>query len=206
MSIESAPTKSNLLSSKKSKNLAELGYSLIDRKRNILMREIMELIDKAKAIQAEIDITYAQAYLALQKANITLGIVNEASQAVPIDNGVELDIRSIMGVELAEVTLAEQPLALYYGLESTNSKLDEAYMKFGEVKRLTVTLAEVESNVFRLADAIKKSKMRTNALNNINIPKLKRAIHRISEVLEEKEREDFTRLKVIKQWAETREG
>jgi V/A-type H+-transporting ATPase subunit D len=197
------PTKSNLINAKKSHSLAVLGHDLMDRKRNILVREMMNMIGQVKDIQAKISKTYAEAYLALQKANITLGIVNEASQAIPIDNGLSLSTRSVMGVELPTVTLGEQPVSLYYGLESTNSKLDDAYLKFVEVKKLTVQLAEIESNVFRLADAIKKSQKRTNALNNIIIPRLKGTIKYISGALEEKEREDFSRLKVIKQRGET---
>jgi len=193
------PTKSNLLNAKKSYSLAVLGHDLMDRKRNILVREMMNLIEQVKEIQAKIDDTYAQAYLALQKANITLGIVQEASQAIPIDDGLSITTHSVMGVELPKVTLAQQPISLYYGLESTNSMLDDAYLKFVEVKKLTAKLAEVESNVFRLADAIKKSQKRTNALNNIIIPRLRSTIAYISSALEEKEREDFSRLKVIKQ-------
>jgi len=196
------PTKSNLLNAKKSYSLAVLGHDLMDRKRNILVREMMNLIEQVKEIQAKIDDTYAQAYLALQKANITLGIVQEASQAIPIDDGLSITTHSVMGVELPKVTLAQQPISLYYGLESTNSMLDDAYLKFVEVKKLTAKLAEVESNVFRLADAIKKSQKRTNALNNIIIPRLRSTIAYISSALEEKEREDFSRLKVIKQRGE----
>lgn len=199
MASKVVPTKSNLLNAKKSHSLAVLGYDLMDRKRNILVREMMNLIEQVKEIQAKIDVTYAEAYLALQKANITLGIVNEASQAIPIDDGLKITTRSVMGVELPQVTLEEQPVSLYYGLESTNSMLDDAYLKFVEVKKLTAKLAEIESNVFRLADAIKKSQKRTNALNNIIIPRLKSTITYISGALEEKEREDFSRLKVIKQ-------
>lgn len=198
MASKVVPTKSNLLNAKKSHSLAVLGYDLMDRKRNILVREMMNLIEQVKEIQAKINVTYAEAYLALQKANITLGIVNEASQAIPIDDGLKITTRSVMGVELPQVTLEEQPVSLYYGLESTNSMLDDAYLKFVEVKKLTAKLAEIESNVFRLADAIKKSQKRTNALNNIIIPRLKSTITYISGALEEKEREDFSRLKVIK--------
>ncbi|HOJ48401.1 MAG TPA: V-type ATP synthase subunit D [Bacillota bacterium] len=199
MASKVVPTKSNLLNAKKSYSLAVLGHDLMDRKRNILVREMMNLIEQVKEIQAKIDDTYAQAYLALQKANITLGIVQEASQAIPIDDGLSITTHSVMGVELPKVTLAQQPISLYYGLESTNSMLDDAYLKFVEVKKLTAKLAEVESNVFRLADAIKKSQKRTNALNNIIIPRLRSTIAYISSALEEKEREDFSRLKVIKQ-------
>lgn len=202
MASKVVPTKSNLLNAKKSYSLAVLGHDLMDRKRNILVREMMNLIEQVKEIQAKIDDTYAQAYLALQKANITLGIVQEASQAIPIDDGLSITTHSVMGVELPKVTLAQQPISLYYGLESTNSMLDDAYLKFVEVKKLTAKLAEVESNVFRLADAIKKSQKRANALNNIIIPRLRSTIAYISGALEEKEREDFSRLKVIKQRGE----
>ena len=83
-------------------------------------------------------------------------------------------------------------------MNETNSQLDEAYIQFNRVKYLTVELAQVESNVMRLADAIRKTQKRTNALSNIMIPKFTSTIKFISDALDEKEREDFTRLKVIK--------
>ena len=81
------PTKGNLLNIKKSLGLARLGYSLLDRKRNILIREMMTLIDDAKAIRGEIESTYKEAYLALQNANITLGVCGNIAKAVPVDDG-----------------------------------------------------------------------------------------------------------------------
>lgn len=49
------PTKGNLIAAKNSLGLAYMGYGLMDKKRNILIRELMELIDEAKGIQSEID-------------------------------------------------------------------------------------------------------------------------------------------------------
>lgn len=192
------PTKSNLMSTKKSLELAKLGYDLLDRKRNILVREMMQLIDRASQIQREIDATYSKAYLALQRANVTLGLCAEFAQAIPMDNSLNIDLRSVMGVELPVVTLGEDKPGMYYGLNATNSMLDEAYLSFVEVKRMTARLAEIENNVYRLADAIKKTQKRANALNNIMIPQFTATIKYITEALEEKEREDFSRLKVIK--------
>ena len=71
------PTKGNLLATKKSLTLARTGFELLDRKRNILIREMMGLIDRANAIQGKIDSTYEEAYRALQRANITLGICGD---------------------------------------------------------------------------------------------------------------------------------
>ena len=150
------PTKSNLMSTKKSLELAKLGYDLLDRKRNILVREMMQLIDRASQIQREIDATYSKAYLALQRANVTLGLCAEFAQAIPVDNSLNIDLRSVMRVELPVVTLGEDKPGMYYGLNATNSMLDEAYLSFVEVKRMTARLAEIENNVYRLADAIKK--------------------------------------------------
>ena len=76
--------------------------------------------------------------------------------------------------------------------------IDRAYLKFQEVKRLTAVLAEVENCVYRLADAIKKTQKRANALKNIMIPKFEATVKYITDALDEKDREEFSRLKVIK--------
>ncbi len=193
------PTKGNLISTKKSLSLSKVGYELLDRKRNILIREMMMLIDRANAIQAKIDTAFADAYKALQSANITLGFCDEISQSMPIDDSIKLDYRSVMGVEIPILTIEKKEKnELYYGLSSSNSLLDEAQMKFLYVKKLTVDLAEIENSVYRLADAIKKTQKRANALKNIMIPKFENEVKFITDALDEKEREEFSRLKVIK--------
>lgn len=202
MAVKVFPTKANLMNAKKSLELAKLGYDLMDRKRNILIREMMLLIDKAGEVQQKIDSTYSQAYAALQKANITLGMCEEFAGATPIDDGLKIDYRSVMGVELPTVQLDASELELRYGWTDTNSQLDEAYLRFDEVKKLTARLAEVESSVYKLANAIKKTQKRANALSNIIIPQFQETIKYITEALEEKEREDFSRLKVIKKQKE----
>ena len=70
---------------------------------------------------------------------------------------------------------------------------------------MTVRLAQTQSSIYRLADAIKKTQKRANALNNIMIPQFTRDIKYITEALDEKEREDFTRLKVVKRNKENTE-
>lgn len=198
MSERVFPTKANLISARKSLELAKLGYDLMDRKRNILIREMMALISKAGEVQEKIGVTYSSAYRALQRANVTLGMCEEFAGTTPVDDGLKIDYRSVMGVELPTVTLEESPVDFFYGWSGTNSQLDKAYLSFVEVKKLTAELAEVESSVYKLAEAIKKTQKRANALSNVMIPRLTETIKYITEALEEKEREDFSRLKVIK--------
>lgn len=199
MSNQVVPTKGNLLASKKSLELSRTGFDLLDRKRNILVREMMTLIDRASKIQNKIDKTYADAYALLQKANITLGVCEEMAQTVPIENGLNVAYRSVMGVEIPMVSLEEQKtIPAPFGLHSSNVLLDETYEKFMEVKRLTAELAEVENSVYRLANAVKKTQKRANALKNIMIPRFESTVKMITDALEEKDREEFSRLKVIK--------
>ena len=199
--MPAVPTKGNLMAAKKSLELSSTGYELLDRKRNILIREMMSMIDAASQLQAEINSTYTSAYEALQKANTTLGMCDDLAQAVPVDDSLQISFRSVMGVELPTVTLASEDEAnrLSYGLNSSNSMLDEAFLRFQQVKALTARLAEVENSVYRLADAIKRTQKRANALKNILIPKFEEEVKFISDALDEKEREEFARLKVIKQ-------
>jgi len=192
------PTKGNLLAIKKTLHLAKIGYELMDRKRNILIRETMGLLDTAKEIQNSINTTYSDAYAALQLANMTLGICDDLANTIPVDNGLTLDFRSVMGVDIPIVHYEEKDITNLYGYSRTNAALDDAFSKFDKVKKLTVKLAEVENCVYRLANAIKKTQKRANALKNIIIPRFEGNVKFITDALEEKEREEFSRLKVIK--------
>lgn len=192
------PTKANLMATQKSLDLAKLGYELMDRKRNILVREMMQLVDKARAVEETIGAAYQKAYRALKLANITLGVCGNFARSTPVEKSLKLDYKSVMGVEIPCASLDETDLQPYYGMQKTNSYLDEAYIHFNEAKRLTVELAETQASIFRLADAVKKTQKRANALNNIMIPQFTETIKFITEALDEKEREDFTRMKVVK--------
>lgn len=200
MNPNTFPTKGNLILAKNSLTLAKQGYDLMDKKRNILIRELMTLIDEAKDIQAEIDITFTDAYKALQKANIELGInyVQEISASVPIEHTVRIKTRSIMGTEIPLVQHDQADLNPTYAYYSTRESMDEARSKFEKVKELTIKLSMVENSAYRLATSIKKTQKRANALKNITIPNYENLTTNITNSLEEKEREEFTRLKVIK--------
>ena len=192
------PTKGNLIATKKTLALAKVGYELMDKKRNILVKEMMSMIDDAKSLQQEIDKNFKEAYSALCLANITTGDIQSIAKGVPIDNGIIILTKSIMGVEIPTVKLGNQNLKPYYGMESTTELLDNAYIHFNKVKELCAKMAQIENSIYRLALTIKKSQKRTNALKNVVIPENEAAIKYISEALEEKDTEEFIRLKVIK--------
>jgi V/A-type H+/Na+-transporting ATPase subunit D len=194
------PTKGNLILAKNSLKLAKQGYELMDKKRNILMRELMDLIETAKNIQSEIDSTFTTAYLALQKANIEMGIrnVSEISSTITEENSIQIKQRSIMGTEIPLVEFDNTITKPTYAYFQTKLSLDEATKRFIKVKELTIRLSMIENSAYRLATNINKTQKRANALKNITIPYYTTLVTEIQNALEEKEREEFTRLKVIK--------
>lgn len=200
MNPNTFPTKGNLILAKNSLALASQGYELMDKKRNILLRELMALIDEAKGIQSEIDTTFTAAYAALQRANIELGInyVQEIAGSVPVERSIRIKTRSIMGTEIPLVQHDPAPMSLTYAYYSTKESLDQARASFEKVKELTIKLSMVENSAYRLAASIRKTQKRANALKNITIPTYQTLVTDITNSLEEKDREEFTRLKVIK--------
>ncbi len=194
------PTKGNLIRAKNSLALSRQGYDLMDKKRNILIRELMDLIDQATDIQSEIDKTFTAAYRSLQKANIQMGIneVEAISETIPVEESIQIKRRSVMGTEIPYVEYEKGDLKPPYEFYGTKMSLDEAKAQFDRVKELTIRLAQIENSAYRLAYNIKKTQKRANALSNITIPRFEHLTKDIQNALEEKEREEFTRLKVIK--------
>ncbi|MFR7992337.1 MAG: V-type ATP synthase subunit D [Lachnospiraceae bacterium] len=195
------PTKGNLILAKNSLALSKQGYELMDKKRNILLRELMSLIEEAKNIQSEIDSTFTAAYQALQRANIRMGIhaVQTIAKSIPQDDTISIKVRSIMGTEIPLVKHeTDNNLVPGYSFYESSYSLDKAVMQFNRVKELTIKLSMVENAAYRLASNINKTQKRANALQNITIPHYEELTTSISNALEEKEREEFTRLKVIK--------
>ena len=190
-----APTKGNLMMAKNTLRLSKQGYEMLDKKRNILIREMMLLIEEAKEVAA---------YKALESANVIMGVskVQNLAHSAVLENSVKVDLRSVMGVEIPVVTADKPDGRPVYGFNGTSSALDEASVKFNEVKVMTVKLTEIENAVYRLAMNIKKTQKRANALENITIPLYDKLSKDIQNALEEKEREEHTRLKIIKRTKE----
>ena len=198
------PTKGNLMLAKNSLALSRQGFELMDKKRNILIRELMDLIEEARTIQEDIDSTFTYAYQCLQRANIENGIstVELLAYTVPIENSITIQTRSIMGTEIPHVKYVPDPGQPTYSFSTTRESIDKAREAFRKVKELTIRLSMIENAAYRLASNIKKTQ---NALQNITIPMYETLVYTISNALEEKEREEFTRLKVIKQMKEKKE-
>jgi len=201
MAIKITPTKANLIKNKGRLNFSQKGYELLDKKRTILIQEIMQLVKEAEQIEKEIGQLFAEAYEALQQACISMGLNHLEEFALSVTPEIPFDVRArgVMGVDIPEVIYTkESEQLLPYGFYENNPALDVALQKFADVKYLSYQLAQIETTAFKLSLEIKKTQKSANALEKIQIPRLKEEIKYIQDTIEEKEREEFFRLKRVK--------
>ncbi len=201
MANKITPTKANLMKTESALQFSKKGFDLLDKKRTVLIQEMMTLVESAKTIEKKIEENFAEAYEALKQASITIGVFNleEVIVAVEKEDDYQIRFKSVMGVEIPEVIyVAKDKIKPQYGFYNSNPSLDLAIIKLKEVKYLSYQLAQLETSAYKLSLEIRKTQKRANALDKIQIPKLNANIKFIEETLEEKEREDFFRLKVVK--------
>ncbi len=195
------PTKSNLINLKKTIALSKQGQSLLEKKKYILMREKEKYIGKKQQIEEAFKEQYKKAFYMLQNANVDIGInkVSNIAYNIEIDDTLDIKYKTVMGVEIPIVAFdgREKP-ELTFGLLDTTITLDEAIVEFQKLKKILVDLTEIEIIIKRLNEAILKVQKRSNSLKDIIIPDYERQQKRIQETLDERDREEFTRMKMIK--------
>jgi V/A-type H+-transporting ATPase subunit D len=201
------PTRMELLKLKDREKLAVKGHSLLKEKRNALIMEFFNILERVKGSRENVEDTLKEAYKDLTAAQVVMGDLAVKKSAMSVKESVEIDIdsRSVMGVvvpliesQTSQRTMVERG----YGFLDTSVKLDEAASKFEESLKLIIELGEIEKTIILLAGEIESTKRRVNALEHIIIPKLENTVKYIEMRLEEMERENFVRLKMIKKTME----
>jgi len=200
MILKVPPTKSNLFKLKQDLAFAKEGYELLDRKREVLIMELMQLIHTIKNLQRQLAEQLKSAYSEFQDAYIEMGSEEIERANFAYLEPLELSIRerSVMGVPIPEVSTVSQPQKTKIGMMGSSPKFDSSSSKFLDVIPLLIEYAQANLTLTRLANEIKKTQRRVNALENIFIPDNEDTIKYITDVLEENDREDFFRRKRIK--------
>jgi len=206
MSTENiSPTRINLIQTKRTLHLAVSGRDVLERKRDILLRELRNSIYEAERIREELLEALAKAYQAQNEANMARGSETIANVAMgsSLEASFLLDFRSIMGVIVPIVEFqSELDVKPDYGFANTSAELDKAFKQFYSVLKLIADLARAEGTTFQIAYDVRRTQRRVNALNYVVIPLYRNITKRIELVLEEKEREEFVRTKLIKRMIE----
>ena len=200
---EVKPTRSELLEIKKKIQLSESGYNLLKMKRDGLLLEFFDVLEKAKDASMDLANSYKIAKEKIDIAEMVEGVIEVYSAAFALKHKPEITLtsRSLMGVTVPEVSFTEISHSIDergYGIIGTSSAIDEAAAAYEELLDKIIRTAEVETAVKRLLMEIERIKRRVNALEFRVIPDLKEAEAFIMFRLEEMDRENIFRLKKIK--------
>jgi V/A-type H+/Na+-transporting ATPase subunit D len=194
------PTRSNLLRIKHELQFARNGYEILDRKREVLTTELIHLAHDAQELQDRVWNLLAVAYRALERAKLTMGREHVEWAALSVNKTVEvaLRFRGVMGVPIPQIQSEGEPPAMSYSLGDTTAALDEASVAFRQALNQIPELSELMASVWRLAGELRKTQRRVNALQYIFIPNYIETLNFIEASLEEREREETFRLKLLK--------
>ena len=193
-------TKNNLLKLQNSIKEYKNGQILIEEKELILKNKLESYKNEAKETQNKLNETLNEAEETLKKAIVDVGFdeLIDISNAIKDDDTIHIKNLSLMGVEIPSVVSDNLEIVPNYGFYNTTSAVDESIVKFIEVKKLIIKLAEINNIMVRLQYAIEKLERRSNALKEVIIPRDEKIAKKISMALEEEERDGFVRMKVVK--------
>ncbi|MFP4006057.1 MAG: V-type ATP synthase subunit D [Candidatus Hadarchaeia archaeon] len=198
------PTRGELLRLKKRIALAERGHELLEEKRDALVTEFFDSIDLLRERKEKTEKMLKSALDEITEAQIVMGTIETERAADSTTHETEVDVgsRNIMGVEVPVIesqAVKKDLIDRGYSIQQTSSKLDEAAEKFEEALESILELAETEETVKKMAGEIEKTKRRVNSLEHVLIPRLKENEEYIEMRLEEQDRENYFRLKRVKE-------
>lgn len=200
MDTSTLPTKNNLIKLQNKIKLSKQGHELLEKKKFILTIERSKYEEKRNSLRKELEGLLQNARNSLINACIDIGIdeLENISNEINLDNDVTIRYKTLMGVELASITPEKAHTEIPYSLYRTTGSVDQTIKAYRKIKEVIIELAETENAIMRLSTSISKVSTRSNALENIIIPNDEKIEKEIKGILEEREREEFSRLKVMK--------
>ncbi|HSA98789.1 MAG TPA: V-type ATP synthase subunit D [Candidatus Nitrosotenuis sp.] len=202
-----AATKIELLKYKRSSQVAMMVEKILDDKRKVLLKNIEEMITEANKARGGIWDPLQDVYKSVNDAYLSLGTttVDSVAQSTPAVMEVDTKIKRIVDVSIPTLNVTEKDTnSMPYGFADTNSSIDRAAKQIKTLLPKICKAAEYENSIFALAKALEKTQKLLNALANVIIPQYKLRIKFILSTLEEREREEFARLKKVKAAMEKR--
>ncbi len=195
-----APTKSNLLSVKEQLSTAMDGYDLLEQKREILVMELMHMVEKVKLLERDIDKTIDSAYPALKNMMMAVGgdRVERIAHAVKYDYVIREKPVTMGGMSFESIDVQLPKQELFCSFMGTFADSDKVMVDFFKLLSLLTEMASIRTIVWRLANEVKKTQRRVNALDKMIIPQTRETKVYIESVLEERERENVFVLKSLK--------
>lgn len=195
-----APTKANLMKAKNQLSLINEGYDILDKKRKSLIGQYNAKINQRNELNKIVNSCIKDVKKNIKKAIVTTGEdrLKSIALSVPLDESITLKEKKFMQTKIFEIDFDSKKLDLSYSLNLTNSLFDEALLSLNDLKEKVYKLAELDTTIKNLDTEIKKTSKKVNSLEKVQIPNYKAIIKSISSQIEEREREEFSKTKMIK--------
>ena len=195
-----APTKSNLIRIKDRLSVAREGYDLLEQKREILVMELMRRLEQVKILERDLDEKTATAYPCLKRMLVVVGRERAKRLAQNISYRFELRKKQVTaaGMKLPGMEIRIPDAELKYSPINSFAECDETVLEFFGMLKICTELAAVRTITWRLAREVRKTQRRVNALEKQVIPASVETKAYIESVLEEKDRESFFTVKLLK--------
>lgn len=196
-------TRKALLERKGRIQLAEQGHDILEQKRSALMKELLEVADQVMEEAGQLEQAAQRARRALAKAQAVAGREAVLSAGLAARGQVNLEVEStnVMGVRVPDIEqrqVGRSMLGRGYAITGTSTTIDEAAAAFEDEVQAIIALAESELRLRRLADEVRTVSRRSNALEQVLIPRLEAERDYIELALQERERDEHFRLKLVK--------
>ena len=195
-----APTKSSLLRVRARLALAEEGYDLLERKREILLLELMRRLSEARILSSEIARAAGEAYPIMRRYLLSGGLeaAREAAAGIVPELAIAERSEQAAGVSMPALEAIPAERILQSGPLDSSSDSDEIALRFSRIMRLLVDMAGLRSVILALGREMRKTRRRVNALEKRVIPEAREARASIEASLEEREREAVFSTKLLK--------
>jgi V/A-type H+-transporting ATPase subunit D len=203
MAKDVKPTRKNLMAIEDRIELSERGHDTLEKKRDGLIMEFMDILDQAQDVRSDLEENYQQAQRNINMARAMEGDVAVRGAAAALKEHPELttESKNIMGVVVPQIESSKVRKSLGergYGVLGTSARIDEAAEAYEELIETIILAAEVETAMKKMLDEIETTKRRVNALEFKLLPDLRDNQEYIEQKLEEQEREEIFRMKKIK--------
>ena len=200
MSNKHLPTKSNMMKLQNSLKISKQGHELLDSKKIILTRETEKYKRRHEELEKELFDMMEKGRELIKAVNIDIGIEKFAKIANQVDIDDYIDIKNItlMGVEIPSAVHKQEQVKRTYEFYNTTNKVDEAMIFFNKIQEKLIEYAIQDTTIKRLKTASEKARKRANALQNVIIPEMEKNLKDIMEQLDERDREEFATLKLLK--------
>lgn len=195
-------TKIELIKIRRSMQVGKMVHKILDDKREVLLKKIDEMIEEANKARGDIWTPLSEIYSSVYDAYMSLGTttLESISDETPSIMEVDVNVRRVVDVRIPTLHVKSKVggRELSYGFLETNASVDKGSKLIKNILPQICKAAEYENAIFSLAKELERTQKLINALEYVIIPQYENAIAFIRATLEEREREEFVRLKKVK--------